>query len=57
MITKEEALEYELGRMSNFQILLSCIPFSHYLLEYRIKRRYKRYRDFVNQLHSKHRTI
>jgi len=57
MITKEQALEYELGRMSNFQVFLNCIPFSHYFLEYRIKKRYKRYKNFINQLHTKHRTI
>jgi hypothetical protein len=48
MISKKQALEYEIGRMSLIKTILHELPFYHYFFIYRFNLRYHRYQEFMN---------
>jgi hypothetical protein len=47
MISKKQALEYEIGRMSFIKTLFHYIPLYNYFFRYRFNLRYHRYQEFM----------
>ena len=53
MISKKQALEYEIGRRSIFQMILHELPYYNMFFKYRFNLRYHRYQQFYNDpLHN-----
>ena len=50
MISKKQALEYEIGRRSLLQMILHELPFYNMFFKYRFNLRYHRYQQFYNDL-------
>ena len=57
MIIKKQALEYEIGRRSIFQMILHEIPLYNMLFNYKFNLRYHRYQEWMNDPLHQHNQI